>query len=192
MRYLLPIALIATVTFTACKSDTTPVVSTDKNIVFTDTSLLKPTNINTDIAANEQQEVAVATAPKAVKPKVVTVTKIVRVVEKKQPEPIVKSEPLPAPTVPTVNNSTPSTSGSAGNTDVATTPVPEVKEKQGGWSQAAKGATIGGVGGAVAGAVIGKKKGKSAIIGGIIGAAGGYIIGRSADKKSGRVEYSAN
>jgi hypothetical protein len=47
---------------------------------------------------------------------------------------------------------------------------------------------IGGVGGAVAGAVISKKKGKGAIIGGVVGAAGGYILGRSKDKKDGRVQ----
>ncbi len=55
-----------------------------------------------------------------------------------------------------------------------------------GISKAAKGAIIGGVGGAVAGAVIGKN-GKGAIIGGAIGAAGGYIIGRSKDRRDGRV-----
>lgn len=56
-----------------------------------------------------------------------------------------------------------------------------------GWSKAAKGATIGGVGGAVAGAVI-TKSGKGAVVGGVIGAAGGYILGRSKDKKDGRVQ----
>ena len=58
----------------------------------------------------------------------------------------------------------------------------ETKKK--GWSNAAKGAVIGGVGGAVAGAVInGKNRGKGAIIGGVIGAAGGFILGKSKDKK---------
>lgn len=56
-----------------------------------------------------------------------------------------------------------------------------------GVSKAAKGAIIGGVSGAAAGAVIGKN-GKGAIIGGVIGAAGGYIIGRNKDKKDGRVQ----
>lgn len=57
-----------------------------------------------------------------------------------------------------------------------------------GWSHSAKDAVIGGVGGAVAGAVISKKKGKGAVIGGAVGAAGGYIIGRKKDKKEGRVQ----
>lgn len=53
-----------------------------------------------------------------------------------------------------------------------------------GWSHAAKGAVIGGVGGAVVGGIIGK--GKGAVIGGIIGGGGGYIIGRKKDKREGR------
>jgi hypothetical protein len=57
-----------------------------------------------------------------------------------------------------------------------------------GWSKAAKGAVIGAGTGAIAGAIISKKKGKGAIIGGVVGAAGGYIIGRSKDKKDGRVK----
>ncbi|MEO5782646.1 MAG: YMGG-like glycine zipper-containing protein [Ginsengibacter sp.] len=56
-----------------------------------------------------------------------------------------------------------------------------------GWSHAAKDATIGGVGGAVVGAVISKNHVKGAVIGGVLGAGGGYILGRSKDKKDGRV-----
>lgn len=92
--------------------------------------------------------------------------------------------------IPGVNDN-PSTTdtGVTGNTgtgkDVAkeaNAPAPEVKKK--GWSDAAKGAVIGGVGGAIAGAVInGKNRGKGAVIGGVIGAAGGYVLGRKKDKK---------
>ena len=74
----------------------------------------------------------------------------------------------------------------AGTSDNSTTAVQPVKKK--GWSKAAKGAVIGGVGGAVVGAVVSKKKVKGAIIGGVVGAAGGYILGRSKDKKEGRVQ----
>lgn len=56
----------------------------------------------------------------------------------------------------------------------------------GGWSDAAKDATIGGVGGAVGGAILSRNKGKGALLGGIIGAAGGYIIGRKKDKANNR------
>jgi len=77
-----------------------------------------------------------------------------------------------------------SSSSSGSGTSTASTRTAPAKK---GWSKAAKGAVIGGVGGAVAGAVIGKG-GKGAIIGGVIGAAGGYIIGRSKDRKDGRVQ----
>jgi hypothetical protein len=72
---------------------------------------------------------------------------------------------------------------STGSSSAGTTAAAPRKK---GWSKAAKGATIGGVGGAVAGAVIGKGA-KGAVIGGVIGAAGGYIIGRGKDRKDGRV-----
>ncbi|RYY85993.1 MAG: glycine zipper 2TM domain-containing protein, partial [Chitinophagaceae bacterium] len=61
-------------------------------------------------------------------------------------------------------------------------------EKKKGISKAAKGAIIGGVAGAAAGAVINKKnRAVGAVIGGIIGAAGGYGVGRGQDKKDGRI-----
>jgi hypothetical protein len=74
-----------------------------------------------------------------------------------------------------------SNSGTGSSSGTGTAAAPQKK----GISKAAKGAIIGGVGGAVAGAVIGKNA-KGAIIGGAVGAAGGYIIGRSKDKKDGR------
>jgi Glycine zipper len=56
-----------------------------------------------------------------------------------------------------------------------------------GWSKAAKGAVIGGAGGAVIGAVINKRnRAAGAAIGGVIGAGGGYVLGRTMDKKDGR------
>lgn len=76
-------------------------------------------------------------------------------------------------------------SGSSSQGSSASAGTGTTAEKKG-ISKAAKGAIIGGVGGAVAGAVVSKKKGKGAIIGGVVGAAGGYIIGRNKDKKDGR------
>ncbi|HYC40254.1 MAG TPA: glycine zipper domain-containing protein [Chitinophagaceae bacterium] len=56
-----------------------------------------------------------------------------------------------------------------------------------GWSKAAKGAVIGGAGGAVLGAVINKRnRVAGGVIGGVIGAGVGYGIGRSMDKRDGR------
>lgn len=59
--------------------------------------------------------------------------------------------------------------------------------KKKGWSKAAKGAVIGGAGGAVIGAVVNKRnRAAGAVIGGVLGAGGGAVIGRSQDKKDGR------
>lgn len=78
------------------------------------------------------------------------------------------------------SNSTGNNSNSGTGTSTSTTAPKK------GISKAAKGAIIGGVGGAVAGAVIGKNA-KGAVIGGVVGAAGGYIIGRKKDRNDGRV-----
>lgn len=64
--------------------------------------------------------------------------------------------------------------------------APATVQKKG-WSKAAKGAVIGGVTGAAAGAVINKKnRAAGAVIGGAVGAGVGYGIGRAKDKKDGR------
>ena len=71
-----------------------------------------------------------------------------------------------------------------GTSNAAKTP-----QKPTGLSKAAKGAIIGGVVGAGAGAIIDKKKPvRGAVIGGATGAGVGYTIGRDGDRKSGRVE----
>ncbi|MCY7292846.1 MAG: hypothetical protein LH615_11770 [Ferruginibacter sp.] len=196
MKKLLLIIPAAVILLAACNTEKKDRLTTDKNIIFTDTSLLKPANASTDVGANEQQPAVVAekqeTAPKT---QVRTITKTVRVKERqpaarpvqKETPPVVAETPVP------VGNTNPSTgtagTGNTGTGDGNVGTAPAEKKKEEGWSQAAKGATIGGVGGAVAGAVIGKGA-KGAAIGGIIGAAGGYILGRKADKKSGRVPYS--
>lgn len=79
------------------------------------------------------------------------------------------------------------TSQYASYSEPAVLPTAPVEEKKKGWSNKAKGAVIGGVVGAGAGAVISKeKKVQGAIIGGILGAAGGYGVGAIFDKKNGR------
>ena len=193
MLLILPAALVF---FAACNTEKKDTLNTDKNIVFTDTSLLRPANGSTDVASNNIQPEAIVEKPLAQpKTQVRTITKIVRVIERQPaPKPVEKVTPpveTQSPTNTTATNTGTQTAGNGttgtGSGDVVTAPVE--KKKNTGWSQAAKGATIGGVGGAVAGAVIGKGA-KGAAIGGIIGAAGGYILGRKQDKKSGRVEYT--
>lgn len=56
-----------------------------------------------------------------------------------------------------------------------------------GWSAKAKGAVIGGAGGAIAGAVINKRnRPVGALIGGVLGAGAGTGIGAILDKRNGR------
>ena len=57
-----------------------------------------------------------------------------------------------------------------------------------GWSSGAKGAVVGGAGGALAGAAISHDHSKGAIIGGVAGAGAGYLIGHHKDKKTGRAK----
>ena len=187
----------AIILLAACNTEKKTNLETDRNIVFTDTSLLNKANASTDVATNNIKPVEVVNKQtNAPKTQVRTITKIVRVIERqpapkvteKVAPPVVVATPTPASPSPLPSTGTAGNNGTSGtNGTAASTPVE--KKKNTGWSQAAKGATIGGVGGAVAGAVIGKG-GKGAVIGGVLGAAGGYILGRKADKKSGRIDYS--
>lgn len=78
-----------------------------------------------------------------------------------------------------------SSSGSSGSS--GTTGSTGTTQQKKGWSKAAKGAVIGGAGGAVVGAVINKRnRAAGAVIGGVLGGAVGYGIGRGQDKKDGR------
>ena len=80
----------------------------------------------------------------------------------------------------------PAKSTSSGSMNSSSSNTAKAAEKKG-WSKAAKGAVIGGVGGAAAGAVINKKnRAVGAVVGGVLGAGAGYGIGRSKDKKDGR------
>ncbi|SRR5258705_12528895 len=59
-------------------------------------------------------------------------------------------------------------------------------EHKKGWSNAAKGAVIGGGTGAVVGAVADKKHAQGAVIGAALGAGAGFLIGKHKDKKKRR------
>ncbi len=176
-KFILPI--VAAMFLIACntkKDDTT----TTRAIVMTDTVNLQQSNASTDVAAP---------APEAVAPQRPQVVYVDRYVQAPAPRrvkkaaPVVQQEETAAPVAPA-----PVSTGTdvAANEPVAIPEAP-VEKKKTGISDAAKGAAIGGIGGAIAGAVIGKNA-KGAVIGGVVGAAGGYILGRSKDKKSGRIE----
>ena len=192
---LLPI-LVVTLLFTACSTKKTDNLDTENRIVFTDTAAINNANASKDVGTRDTTPIVVA--EKSVvqpKPQIRTITKVVKVYEKQPTRRVIQkespqtdSDPIPSST--TTGSTTGAGIPGSGNNGSGTMPVPE-KKKNTGWSDAAKTATIGGVGGAVIGGVIGKG-GKGAVIGGVLGAAGGYIIGRKKDRKSGRVDTTKN
>lgn len=194
MKKFIPILSLA-ILFTACKSNT----STDNAVPI----LLTPDNSNIQSASADtmisNQPIAKEMDKNTRKPTIVERTVVVYREPKKATvsvavptpantpvvtAPVPESAPLP-PAAGTDNTtaSTGTIGGSQSGTDA------EVPAKKTGISKSAKGAIIGGVGGAVVGAVLGKNA-KGAVIGGVIGAAGGYVLGRKQDKKDGRIEFS--
>ncbi len=161
----LSIILLATILFASCKRKET--LETDKNIVImTDTS---------KAAGSYLSDTGLAKKPVAVAPVAAAVAPTRRTTSTRQRS---RARYGNSTSTSTNNNSTVNNSGS-GN-------YPTQPTRRRGISKAAKGAIIGGVGGAVIGGVIGKNA-KGAIIGGAAGAAGGYILGRSKDRKDGRI-----
>lgn len=180
-KLLLPLAIAAV--FSACN---TKKEEDKRDMLFlSDTSSLR-SNIMSDTGTITQVAPAPAapvvryTAPKAKK---ATST------YKKPAQTVVTPTVEPSAPVTTTTGTVPAETGTAGTGTTGTgtvdntTTIPAKKE---GISKAAKGAVIGGVAGAAAGAIL-TKKGTGAIIGGVIGAAGGYILGRKKDKTDGRV-----
>lgn len=178
MKKLL-LVMSAAVVLVACNSNPNTAVAETK-AASADTAGLAAFNAARQEQALAQQiALAVASAPKAVAPQVRTVTRYVPVRSASKSSSstgrstanAASSNNLPAVTAPEVINSESANAA---------------KEKKG-ISKAAKGAIIGGVAGAVGGAVINKKnRVLGAVIGGVAGAAGGAVIGRGMDKKDGR------
>ena len=207
MKKILTIISIATI-FAACSTQDKGSLEIKKESVPLDTTGLYKSNVSTDTAKISQQSVTTQQ-----KTTTTTVQAPPTVIYKTRTIVHNNTRYLPAPQQPShttnTNNTnapvssqspTTGTSGSTGNANgnlpsnngVGKTipnnggivPAHPVPEKKPGWSDAAKDAAIGGVGGAIGGAVLSRNKGKGAIIGGILGAAGGYIIGRKKDKKA--------
>ncbi len=192
MKKFIP-AIFFIAAFASCKNDSK---DTGRDIqLLTDSTVFTNNNVYSDTTAIVKNEVAPAPAKASV---TTNYTKSKKVVRQAAPSRNVAVAPAPvvtppAATPPIVNNTPSPETSTAGNGTAeagkgndqskdATASVPEVQKKKG-WSKAAQGAVIGGVGGAVAGAIISKKKGLGAVVGAVVGAAGGYIIGKNKDKK---------
>ena len=187
-KILLPFVIVSVVLFTACNSKKE---TSQREMVLLTDSMYK-SNLGSDTAAIVAQPQPEPAAPVVAAPIVRTKKPVPHKSNTTYNQPVNNNNTTTPPVV--VNNPStppapaPSTTGTTGTGTTAgttDTKAAEAKKKEG-ISKAAQGAIIGGVGGAVVGAVIGKG-GKGAILGGVIGAAGGYILGRKKDKASGRV-----
>lgn len=184
---LLPILAI-TFLFAACNTKKKDSLDTENRIVFTDTAAASNANASTDVGTKDTTPIVIANKTAEPKVQVRTITKVVKVYEKQPAPKVIKTETPPVIVATTPNTSTTTTAGTNAGVGTGTTTLPvPAKKKNTGWSDAAKDATIGGVGGAVIGGVIGKG-GKGAVIGGVLGGVGGYILGRKKDRKSGRID----
>ena len=179
----------ATLLFAACKGDSD--LETKKDVIVTDTSSMYNSNASSDTGAIVD---VVAAPPQRVQVKTVTRTIYVdrpvaarrRTVRQATPSAPVYREPnnnQGSQNTDNTGNTNNGNNSGTGTTGTTTAPAPAPVEKDKGWSNSTKGAVIGGVGGAIGGAILSRKKGKGAIIGGVVGAAGGYILGRKKDKR---------
>ena len=200
MKKILTIFATASI-FVACNSKTD--LDTNKDVVVTDTTNMYKSNASTDVNTANQlqpQEQAPAAPTKIIREtRVVYVDRTPRATHQQvhQAAPVEPVTVTPQPQPQSTNTSTTASTGN-GNADKSgvgnngtigdgnqtSSTIPQEKK---GWSNSAKDAVIGGVGGAVVGAVISKKKGTGAVIGGILGAAGGYILGKKKDKNANQV-----
>lgn len=175
MKKLLLVMSVATV-LVACNSNPNTAVAEQAKTIAADTAGLAAFNAaKQEQALAEQIAYAVAVAPKAA-PQVRTVTKYVPVRSNAKSSSARRSTARAASSNKTVAAAPEVINSESSNT-----------AKRSKISKAAKGAIIGGVAGAVTGAVVNKKnRVMGAVIGGVAGAAGGAVIGRGMDKKDGR------
>ena len=204
MKKILPLSIISlSLFFTACKQNKDMAVS--QNMVPIDTASMPVATASADISKAQPGEkirerivyvdrpAAKAVTAPAKQPVAATNPTVVApaAAQPKKDSIVSTGASTSSGTFPSSGNGSGTNVGSGSGTSglpgqtTTNAPAPQVKKNTGwGWSNEAKGAAIGGVGGAVAGAILSKKKGKGALIGGMVGAVGGLIIGNSMDKKA--------
>jgi hypothetical protein len=192
MKNLL-LAIVLITGFAACKSD--PDLSNqDRDIHLLYDSTAYNNNVFSDTNSTVKAEVIPATISEKPRERVRTkvrtqrpakIQTISKVPAQVVTVPEVSTVPVSTPPIVTAPATSESTSvdNSGTNDNAETASAGTQVEKKKGMNKATQGAIIGGVAGAVGGAIISKKKGLGAVIGGIAGAAGGYIIGNKMDKK---------
>ena len=197
MKNLL-LALFVITAFAACKSNS------DQNDQSRNIQLLSDsTAYNNNVFSDTNKVVKAEPVPEKISEKPRTIV-IVKTAEKRPANPVkiattspvpdqgtnvptVATPPVvtsPAPEKTTVDNPATGTNSS----ETASTGTETKVQKKKGLNKTSQGAIIGGVGGAVGGAIVSKKKGLGAVVGAVVGAAGGYIIGKNMDKKDNKFE----
>ena len=171
MKKLIGLFIVSSV-FAACNNNPKSDLETNKSVILTDTSRMYKSNMMTDTGSMIQT----TTVPAAKRNAQPAPNNTVRNIPERRHTNSNRVSHRSSNNNTTYNNNSNNQSGT----------VAQAPARRRGWSHAAKGAAIGGVGGAVTGAVISKDHSKGAIIGGVLGAAGGYIIGRGKDKREGR------
>lgn len=183
-KFILSVFVVAT--FMACKNES-KTDTANRDIQFLSDSTVYNNSTFSDTAATPKEEII----PEKAEPAPKVIVKTIRIHDRapvkapvyRQPAsvpPVLATPPVAEAPAKTSESGSATTGTTSDNGSVATTP--EVQKKKG-WSKAAQGAAIGGVAGAVGGAIISKKKGLGAVVGAAVGAAGGYIIGKNKDKK---------
>ena len=179
-------ALSSVVIMASCSQNSARPEAETKTITPTDTAGLaqfQAWKAQNELAVAQQQQAAQQPEPtkEVVRERVVYVK-----------EPRRTTSPSRSNTTAKPSTGSSGSTGSAGSTGTSSEGTSEgtetaQTEKKEGWSKAAKGAVIGGAGGAAAGAIINKRnRAAGAVIGGVIGGAAGYGIGKAKDKKDGR------
>ena len=189
MKKILLAVLIIT-GFAACKSNSDS-NDQNRNIQLLSDSSAYHNNVFSDTTTTTAKAEVV---PAKISEKPHTIVRTRSVAKKPEKMQTVAPVSTQTATVPTVATSPVSTTPSAESTTVdkstgtgnsaqtASTGTGTTVQKKG-MNKATQGAIIGGVAGAVGGAIISKRKGVGAVLGGLAGAAGGYIIGKNKDKK---------
>jgi len=185
--------------FAACSTESKKELETKTDMVPINTAGYAISNTSTDVGNTDQQEEYTAPVRKRTSTRRNNSAK--QTETKQQTAPVVTNTGNTSATVPETKTTetapasstglpSPSGNGETASTGNATTETEKTTKKKG-WSDAAKGAVIGGAAGAIGGAIInGKNRGVGAVVGAVIGAAGGYAIGRKRDKDRQASDYS--
>ena len=160
-NFLLAFSIVSL--FAACSGGSKKDLEAKTDMVPVNTAGYAVSNASTDIGISEQQEKYIAPARKRVSTGNTSKRSSTTVTKEKDYTPAAQQNPATVPetkapeTVPANSTGTSSTAGKTESASTGTTTDTEKPAKKKGWSDAAKGAVIGGAAGAIGGAIINGK-----------------------------------